>query len=206
MRVIDIRPVVAGGLVSCGLLVACGKVAGDSEEGRVVGLSDAGSDAAAAASDSSTAADALPYLEVDASKRTDATVRVEDMSACATRTPCDCDGDGFADVACGADAGTLKPGDCDDLDPLRFPGQGFVMDPPPPGHDGDWNCDGIEEVLPAMPPACTRPPNVCLVGERGFSGRGRCGEVEDLRECGHDPLQPSGCGPLLVGQARRPCR
>lgn len=199
--------------VGTGMVVACDKVSGDDQSGGEEGTAvDAGSDGTASADDAGSS-DAA-YVEVDAVRRTDASGLV-DQATCGSRTPCDCDDDGFASVSCPVDAGSLlssrgtplRPGDCDDLDPLRFPGQSYVAEAPPPGRNGDWNCDGAEEHWRTVEMrACRVADGTCLVGQRGFLGVYACGTVGELFECGFDPQNPEGCGPVRVGVARQPCR
>ncbi len=196
-----------------GVLLACGKVAGD--EDAVDGDFDAGEDGGVALADAALW-DAR-ILEVEGIKRTDATSLVTDPATCSAHTQCDCDEDGFASLDCPVDAGSLlsargtplRPGDCDDLDPLRFPGQSYVVDPPPPGRDGDWNCDRFEEhwrESRVRGAACILEDRSCQVGFQGFMGRVACGALGDLAECQLAPQNPEGCGPVLVGIARQPCR
>ncbi|MBX3229836.1 MAG: hypothetical protein KIT84_05835 [Labilithrix sp.] len=81
----------------------------------------------------------------DAAVRDDASVRLDggpDGSGCAVA--CDCDGDLSLNRSC-----ELPPDerpDCDDFDPLVYPGQDFVASPwdPQSSHPtpNDWNCDG----------------------------------------------------------------
>lgn len=214
MRRYSPRSKMAAWILASGALAACGKVVASDDD--TPGGKDVVADASAdASSPQSVFPDAgeLPYLELDASSRTDATGRVVDAAACAP-TQCDCDDDGFADVGCSTDAGNilssrgepLKPGDCDDFDPLRFPGQGFVAETPLPGRSGDWNCDGIEESWLPDAQHCTLKDGTCRVGHRTLRERSTCGASIDLFECGLDPSAPRGCGPLLAGRTRYPCR
>lgn len=141
----------------------------------------------------------------DVVTREDGRAPIVDASACATRVECDCDEDGYADERCDVDAAAilsakgqpLKPGDCDDMDYLRHPEQDYVDEVPPPGKDGDWDCDGIvESPYPSGAGWCTGTP---LLGCRGGPGYQKatvsCGELADFYTC-----EPSGlaCSQKLV--------
>jgi hypothetical protein len=150
-----------------------------------------------------------PYVE-DPYARRDGGDAVLDASVCAERAPCDCDDDGFADVACPVDPSTilssrgqpLEPGDCDDLDPLRFPGQGFVGVPPIPGKSADWNCDGVEEHAHPTPIFCPGTPATGCSDDEGFSGFVACGAVSKLLRCGLAPIpdpETRPCAPRWSG-------
>lgn len=198
--------------VSWGVLLACGKVSSDEGVAGVDSV-DAGQDGGPGPADADLW-DAR-MIEVEGIKRTDATGLV-DPASCGAHTQCDCDEDGFASLDCPVDAGSLlsargtplQPGDCDDLDPLRYPGQSYVADSPPPGRNGDWNCDGVEEHWreSQVRGACIQADRSCRVGFQGFMGRVACGALGDLAECQLAPQNPEGCGPVLVGIARQPCR
>lgn len=131
--------------------------------------------------------------------RPDGGARIADASVCAERTPCDCDEDGFARIDCPVDPSTitsshgepLKPGDCDDLDPLRFPGQGFLAFEPSPTETGDWNCDGIVEP-DHLPVGSCKGTGVtgCIGGDAGVMG-GQCGDQTPWVQCRPDPTNGS---------------
>src|SRR6185295_12149531 len=104
----------------------------------------------------------------DAPSRSDSEAPV-DQGSCPTSWKCDCDKDLFLDDDCvakeldagrdgGYEAGS-KPHDCDDLDPVRYPGakaRSDVPRPGAPGMPGDWNCDGTVTRYPP-PLKCAAP-------------------------------------------------
>ncbi len=65
---------------------------------------------------------------------------------------CDCDGDGFEAVACGAK-------DCDDHDPLVYPGEPvyYAMPASNPAVGFDWDCSGTIERDPTLDVTVTCP-------------------------------------------------
>src|SRR5688572_8249498 len=135
------RPVLTVALVlasATGIIVACSfpDVTFSSTEGGEGGLRNDGGRRDA--------------VTLEATTRTGETERV-DASNCKDKPTCDCDEDGYKDKNCDAGAAVdanLEEGDCDDLDPLRHPGQGPVKDVPPDGKDGDWDCDGVVTTIP----------------------------------------------------------
>lgn len=152
----------------------------------------------------------------DVVARPDGAARIADASVCAERTPCDCDGDGFAAVSCpydpssiAFDGGTLKKGDCDDLDPMRFPGQTFVSETLGPGADGDWDCSGFVQEYPGELECGGNWFDRCdwHKDARGFLNDPPCGEAADLHVCApqEDPYAP--CQAVFSGyQITRACR
>jgi len=124
----------------------------------------------------------------EASTRADGQA-VVDAGACAAKTRCDCDEDGYARLDCEVDpttiarpgGGTLLRGDCDDLDPIRNPAADF-MKLTPVGHAGDWNCrDGVERTIRTGfscagtgLTGCSRP---------GFKGTPACGSTAIYYTC-----------------------
>lgn len=212
----SVRTVLGATGLALFVVSACAKLAAEGEQTSLA--QDAGpeaGDAGVALADGGGFPDA-PYVSLDAATRGETTRRIEDAAQCASRTPCDCDDDGFADTACPLDAGTLlsargeplRPGDCDDLDPLRFPGQGFVADKPPPGRDGDWNCDRVTEFpLEWGAPLCEQPSSGGACREFDvFIQKPACGEPNWIYRCGVDETRPGGCGAFPVGPTTLPCR
>jgi hypothetical protein len=137
------------------------------------------------------ASDAVADQELgDAVRREDGSL-VGDPSICDTdaRAKCDCDDDGFAATDCdaGVDATTLKSldgsflklGDCDDLDALRHPGQTYVEDVPPPGKDGDWDCNGKIDYFPSQGITCNLGALGTCSGGPGFVTAPPCGTPAD---------------------------
>lgn len=111
---------------------------------------------------------------------------VVDAGACEAGKPhCDCDNDGYGDIHCDVDASVLglKLDDCDDLDPVRHPDQGFVAEVPPPGRDGDWNCDGVVDRSPGNDLKCGGSGLGGCTGGSGFVNAPSCGEKADFYSC-----------------------
>ncbi len=112
-----------------------------------------------------------------------------DPASCKDRVPCDCDDDGFAALDCPKDPSTitgskgpLKPGDCDDLDPRRFPGQTFRDDYVKDMADGDWDCNGVVETsVPTI--VCGGTGATGCTGGQGFDNTYECGAKRPISEC-----------------------
>jgi len=95
---------------------------------------------------------------------------------------CDCDNDGFNDTSKpGCDAGAT---DCDDTDPRAKPGQNYVIDPPEPPMNGNWDCKLPVERL--FPPNldCTKlkTKSACELAS-GFVDNPECGSRGALIQC-----------------------
>lgn len=99
------------------------------------------------------------------------------LEAGACKKTCDCDEDGVyvKDASC-----AMSGNDCNDLDPFVPYTGGFVADKPPPGFDGDWNCDGT----------VTKQFNVNIqcglltdCSAKGFTGDPGCGSTGEYVEC-----------------------
>jgi hypothetical protein len=136
----------------------------------------------------------------DVATRSDSEAPV-DKGTCPTSWKCDCDKDLFLDDECvrteieagrdgGFEAGS-KPGDCDDLDPVRNPEAGPRSDVPrqgAPGTPGDWNCDGTVTRNP-LKLKCAEPSKVggaivgCNGGTDGYLADTECGETNDVWTC-----------------------
>ncbi len=148
----------------------------------------------------------------DAVTREDASAAIADASLCETRPKCDCDDDGYAATDCDVDAGgllspkgePLKLGDCDDLDPLRHPGQGFVDEVPADGKDGDWNCDQRVERFPAAKVTCRGNGLTGCVGDPGYLVEPVCGTANDVYACETPAL--GACKSIPKGRATQLCR
>ena len=143
-------------------------------------------DAADAASLPETAAaDATPDVVLVDSGDPDALVVKDaggkiDAAGC---TSCDCDGDGFNDLAkpgC-ADAGGMN--DCDDTDSRTHPGQGYLVDLAAPPRNGDWNCDGVVNKLYAPNLTCSGLLGATCSATSGFTGDPACGAAGTLVTC-----------------------
>ncbi len=142
----------------------------------------------------------------DVATRGDAN-QVVDASLCATKPLCDCDEDGYLDIHCdaGVDAAGpgMKPGDCDDLDPLRHPGAPLT-DAVPVGHDGDWDCDKEVERTPAAEIKCSGTGLTGCSGGPGFLNKPTCGTSADVYSCEGSGL--FACKPVPKGKATQLCQ
>jgi hypothetical protein len=101
----------------------------------------------------------------EAGTRPDAAV--VDAAGCVDK--CDCDEDDYVNEDC--DGGT----DCKDLDPTVPYHDGFLEDVPPPGYDGDWNCDGTVTKQYASGVMCGVLGVAGCTGVEGFTGQPGCG-------------------------------
>ena len=146
----------------------------------------------------------------DVAARSDSEAPV-DVGTCPTSWKCDCDKDLYLDDTCleaeldagrdgGFEAGS-KPGDCDDLDPVRHPEAGLRSDPPRPGAPpppGDWNCDN--DVTRVPPPLKCGEPNGlggCTGGTDGFRAVTACGETNDVYTCPKSVAGNGNCEPTV---------
>lgn len=154
--------------------------------------------------DAADLADAFDFGDV--ATRDDAN-QVVDANACGDRSPCDCDGDGYLDIGCdaGPDAAGLgkKPGDCDDLDPLRHP-DALPTDAVPVGHDGDWNCDGVVSRVPTAQIKCSGTGLTGCSGGPGFLNKPTCGTKADVYSCEASGLL--ACQAVPKGTATQLCQ
>ena len=152
---------------------------GDEDAAREAG-SEGGADGGTDAAD---LADVFDFGDV--ATRDDAN-QVIDANACGDKPLCDCDGDGYLDIHCdaGPDAAGpgKKPGDCDDLDPLRYPGAP-PTDAVPVGHEGDWDCDGVVKRTPAAEIKCSGTGLTGCLGGPGFLNKPACGTKADAYSC-----------------------
>lgn len=116
---------------------------------------------------------------------------------------CDCDKDGYNDLAkegC-EDAGGQS--DCDDLDSRAHPGQGFLEDPAEPPMNGDWNCNGhLEKVYPRTGITCSLLLSDC---SEGFAGDPACGEEADYLYCAA-PIGILLCTTAAKGRNTQACK
>jgi hypothetical protein len=147
----------------------------------------------------------------EASTRSDAQQVIEDASVCATHTKCDCDEDGYAVIGCQEDlatirrrddAGTLQPGDCDDFDPLRNPGQTDFLKISPVKHAGDWNCNNTVERQIDVGFTCSGSA-VLGCSDPGFKGVPPCGSQPTYYSCRANGL---GCTEFDEGPRDVYCR
>ncbi|MBX3263400.1 MAG: hypothetical protein KIS78_13070 [Labilithrix sp.] len=172
---------------------------------------DGGSSPAADSSEVDASTSDVSFV-TDAVTREDGTAAIADASVCETRPKCDCDDDGYADEACDVDASSLlsskgeplKPGDCDDLDPLRHPGQGFVDEVPAEGKDGDWNCDDEVERFPLAKVTCSGNGLTGCVGSPGYLVEPVCGTANDVYACEASGL--GRCNSIPKGRATQLCK
>jgi hypothetical protein len=140
----------------------------------------------------------------DAIVRDDATA-VVDASVCSERPRCDCDKDGYLDKNCDAgEAGVgidanAKPGDCDDLDPLRHPEAGFTQEVPISPNIGDWNCNGTVEALTDSGVVCSGSGALGQCNQTGYVTSPACGAKADTYKCvGSGAANLGNCEPSLV--------
>ncbi len=136
-----------------------------------------------------------------------------DPATCKDKVPCDCDDDGFAALDCPKDPSTitgsngpLKPGDCDDLDPRRFPGQTFRDEYLDDMADGDWDCNGVVETsVPTID--CGGTGVTGCTGGQGFAGARPCGMKWHISECRSLPDAQAPCWPAPIGiNATQTCK
>jgi len=109
--------------------------------------------------------------------------------ACDARPKCDCDNDHYLatgcddlDAASKAQDGALKGlGDCDDLNPNKYPDAGYTALVPRPelNENGDWNCDGIIETF-TKKAACG---TLCGANPEGYVADPGCGGSGDIYGC-----------------------
>ena len=139
-----------------------------------------------------------PGDEADAATRQDA-AKIEEGGACPGANPCDCDNDGYEAQgdACG---GT----DCDDLDPLRHPNQGYVAEPPGEGSDGNWDCKNPVEKQYVVKLNCAALLGLgCNATAQGYLNDPPCGTVADYYRCKPALLS---CLAEKVGTRRQGCK
>lgn len=143
---------------------------------------------------------------------------VKDANDC-TDANCDCDDDDFFRPNCTPEGGfpdaSRQPDgsfffDCDDLDPLRNPGQNKSVKVVPVGHAGDWNCDGLvtkafkEKGVNGNAYTCSQPLLGQCAGE-GFLSAVPCGTAADFFRCTNAPL--IGCNDnQYVREETQACR
>ncbi|MBX3207806.1 MAG: hypothetical protein KF764_22355 [Labilithrix sp.] len=176
---------------------------GDGAEG--------GAEAAPDDAQGDAATDDVSFV-ADAVAREDGRGAIMDASVCEARPKCDCDDDGFAAVDCDVDAAgltsskgaPLKLGDCDDLDPLRFPGQDYVSEVPEPGKDGDWNCNDVVERFPPAKVTCAGNGLGGCRGNPGFLIEPVCGTAEDVYACEAQGI--GACRSIPKGKATQLCK
>jgi hypothetical protein len=177
---------------------------------------EAGTSETGTATDGTTAdvaTDASTDVAVDVTRREDGGGPIQDSSICTTRPKCDCDNDEYADINCDVDASALlsakgnplKPGDCDDLDDYRHPGQTYVDDVPPHGKDGNWNCTGGVEFFPPQNIQCGGNGLLGCTGGPGFLTAPSCGTVADYYTCTAAGLGPCSATPAGY-QSTQACR
>ena len=200
------RALLAGTTFLAPLLVVAGACTFPDVTFAVGAEADGGSSADGTAETSSFDGNSTQDVVInEATTRDDATAIV-DASVCETRTRCDCDNDEYADKACDVDASSilsykgnpLKPGDCDDLDPLRFP-NAPLRELPPVGHEGDWNCNGVLEASPSRNLACGGNGTLGCTGGSGYLGAPPCGTTADFYSCEPQANILATCKPKPTG-------
>lgn len=148
-------------------------------------------------------------LGVDVAKREDASVI--DAAGCDAR--CDCDDDGYLKEGCDAaapgDTVTVKGiDDCDDLDKLVHPGQGYSDAVPRAGSPkpGDWDCDGVVTKGIKEDFQCVGlGAGICSADDPPkFKGAVGCGERGDILNC--STKAPLGCEESFREKATQLCK
>lgn len=91
--------------------------------------------------------------------------------------PCNCDDDPVDNTGC-----QPQGGDCDDFDPLVYPGQGFVAEPDPP-RAGDWDCDNVVTKQYAVNVNCGGVSLGSCEAIEGFRGDPPCGTQAEYVFC-----------------------
>lgn len=121
--------------------------------------------------------DAAPGDSVEAGSRQDGQARLEPDADCVGEDPCDCDDDGHLSMLCDG-------GDCDDRDPVVYPGQNFIGDPPIHPNVGDWDCSGTVEKQYTINLNCPALLGLgCPSTSTGFQVDPACGETVDYYRC-----------------------
>jgi hypothetical protein len=179
VRATHLARLAVAALAAFGIVAACTDLSGLAGSADVATPEGGASDGAVEAAEPPDAgtADTAPD---DAAVRDDASQPV-DASGCSS---CDCDTDTFSS----GDAGCAPPDaagtDCDDLDPLVHPGQGYVASTWTSPHQpvGDWDCNGL--TVKQLPHNVTCPPTTanCAATE-GFKGDPACGASAPYVTC-----------------------
>jgi hypothetical protein len=179
MRARVLFPIMAAATIAAAIVVACGEPYGGNDSSA---QNEGGADVVnAPLLDATSTDDAPPIPSDDAASRGDATALV-DAASCTT---CDCDNDTYNRAGCvdaGVDAG---PVDCDDLDPLRHPGQAYLTTPPPAGQSppGDWDCNDSVERFYTTGVSCSSLMTVACNGVQGLTTNPGCGVVGTFVTC-----------------------
>jgi len=151
-----------------------------------------GSDADSAVTDGPASNVDAPGDSVEAGTRQDGQAKIEADAACPGANPCDCDNDGYQ-----AEGDACAGNDCDDRDPLVHPNQGYVVEPPEPPNEGNWDCvDPIEKQY-------VYNLNCAALGGsgEGFRDDPACGAKADYYKC-------TGVlfGSEMIGERRQGCK
>jgi len=140
-----------------------------------------------------------PGDDVEAATRQDA-AKLEAGAPCQAANPCDCDNDGYE-----AEGGTCAGNDCDDRDGLRHPNQTYVIEPPDPGKDGNWDCvNPIQKQYVEGLDCSTLLGLNCNTSAQGFTAKSvACGEEADYYQCQQSGL---ACVASKMGKRRQGCK
>lgn len=176
---------------------------GGTEDDPLLPEKDGQSDAAAEELDAASMNLDAPGDEVEAAVRTDGGEVLAPDESCRGTNPCDCDNDGYEGVGEGCSGE-----DCDDRDPLRFPGQTFVAVKPEDGKDGNWDCsDPIEKQYATNLSCGLLGLLLCTSGTQGFTSDPPCGTEAPFYQCSTSLVGLNlTCAPVEVGKRRQGCR
>jgi hypothetical protein len=187
--------------------VTFGPIASDEGGAQEGGNPDTGTTTTDGSSDGGPA----DAIAADVVRREDGGGVIVDASICEAKARCDCDDDEYADMNCDVDAAGLKsakgnplmPGDCDDLDGLRHPGQGYVDEVPAPGKDGNWDCTMPIEYFPVQNLTCGGIGLTGCSGGSGFVTAPPCGTESTFYSCEPQTNALAPCQPKPTGSSTR---
>lgn len=194
------------GLTGLGAAIACGgsqygidSSDAGSAEGGALDASDDAQSVDAATNDASAPDTSAPVVD-DAGAKIDA-------SGCLPGN-CDCDGDGFVDTTkAGCISADAAPPDCDDKDSRTRPSQGYLIDPPEPPRNGDWNCAGGVEKFYRPNVACTAlQGGPACDGTFGFEDDPGCGATGTFVTCKTGGLLNTSCVVNAKSQTKQACK
>jgi hypothetical protein len=117
-------------------------------------------------------------------------------------TSCDCDGDGYENLAKAGCSQAGGPSDCDDADQRTHPSQSYLVAKTAPPRLGDWDCSGAVDKLWPTDVSCEglAPLGLGCSDHFGFKGAPGCGEKGSWIRCVKRPgLLALDC---IVGEER----